>query len=556
MDVYETWRSYATMCRLCLQKDGYMLGIFNHIQGKDKSIYKKIIDCTALQISYGDGLPNVICHRCLYKIEFCLEFRKLCFVSDATLRQLMNAAMASENGSTEGGCPPAQIPYLEQLANGNEEDVVMVVDPTALDYESEYESDAERPSDTENVDAGDTYGGKNVSMCRYCDHAFTDKTECAAHENAAHNNEVPYTCSLCEMGFADRLQYSAHLKGVHQNDKPYNCPQCDRTFARRSDLRKHTVVHTGIKPYTCSVCSKSFSRNTNLSKHMRIHSGQKPFVCPKCPKTFFSKGDLTRHAIIHSGQKPFSCNFCHLSFGRKDKLLRHEKRHFPQENSEDKSQELQIMRDNLGEYYGPKVDNPDETNSEDKQDGWADSENMVISVDPFNHNNYGDAIKTENPSETDLTADLAKVPDHLENATNEMRDLPQIPAHITGDSFSNDDNKRYSCDSCPKTFSNPENMRYHHATHSGIRPHACTICKKTFIRKRELDRHFATHTGMKPFKCVKCSKSFGRKDKLVRHMRIHDVNKEHSCTICSATFNRRDGLLQHIKTHVKNEQSS
>ncbi|RZC38179.1 zf-H2C2 2 domain containing protein, partial [Asbolus verrucosus] len=508
-------------------------------------------------ISHGDGLPNVICHRCLYKIEFCLEFRKLCFMSDATLRQL-NAAMASENGSSET-CP-TQLPFLEQLANGTEEDVVMVVDPTALDYESDYESDIERPSDAENAETNDTYGGKNVSMCRYCDHAFTDKAECANHETTAHNNEVPYTCSLCEMGFADRLQYSAHLKGVHQNDKPYNCPQCDRTFARRSDLRKHTVVHTGIKPYTCLVCSKSFSRNTNLSKHMRIHSGQKPFVCPKCPKTFFSKGDLTRHAIIHSGQKPFSCNFCHLSFGRKDKLLRHEKRHFPQENSEDKSQELQIMRDSLsmGEFYGgPKLDEEGQEN-EEKQDGWADSENMVINVDPFNHNNFGEGIKTENQSETDLTSDLPKVPDHIENAANEMiqqRELPQIPAHITGDSFSNDDNKRYSCDACPKTFSNPENMRYHHATHSGIRPHACSICKKTFIRKRELDRHFATHTGMKPFKCVKCSKSFGRKDKLVRHMRIHDVNKEHSCVVCGATFNRRDGLLQHIKTHVKNEQN-
>nr|XP_008198699.2 PREDICTED: zinc finger protein 883 [Tribolium castaneum] len=510
MDAFDTWRTYATICRLCLQKDGFMLGIFNNVQGKDKSIYKKIIDCTALQISHDDGLPNVICHRCLYKIEFCLEFRKLCFMSDATLRQL-TAAITNETSETDCG-PAPQLPYLEQLANGNEEDVVMVVDPSALDYESSYESENERMSDAENVEEG----GKNVSMCRYCDHAFTDKLECEEHENTAHDTNVPYTCSLCEMNFADRMQYSAHLKSVHQNDKPYNCPQCERTFARRSDLRKHTVVHTGIKPYTCTVCSKSFSRNTNLSKHMRIHSGQKPFVCPKCPKTFFSKGDLTRHAIIHSGQKPFSCNFCHLSFGRKDKLLRHEKRHFPQENMEDKSQELQVMRDAMEDYY-------------------KEEENMVISVDPFQHN-----IKTENQSETDL----GEVP----------RDLPQIPAHITGDSFG-EERKRYSCDSCPKTFSNPENMRYHHATHSGVRPHACSVCKKTFIRKRELDRHFATHTGMKPFKCVKCSKSFGRKDKLVRHMRIHDVNKEHSCTMCAATFNRRDGLLQHIKTHVKNEQS-
>lgn len=225
------------------------------------------------------------------------------------------------------------------------------------------------------------------------------------------------------LSFADRLQYSAHLKSVHQNDKPYSCPQCDRTFARRSDLRKHTIVHTGVKPYTCNICFKSFSRNTNLSKHMRIHSGKKPFVCPKCPKTFITKGDLTRHAIIHSGQKPFGCSYCHLSFGRRDKLLRHEKRHFPQENTEDKSEELQIMRDNLsiGDYnYGAAKESVEvngEQPPDEKQEAWTSSENMVISLDPFNHNNYGNPEHTpqsDNPSEDTGMQSLPNVPEHIQ----------------------------------------------------------------------------------------------------------------------------------------------
>lgn len=49
--INDSWRSYATICRLCLQKDGFMLGIFNNIQGKEKSISKKIVDCTALSVS-------------------------------------------------------------------------------------------------------------------------------------------------------------------------------------------------------------------------------------------------------------------------------------------------------------------------------------------------------------------------------------------------------------------------------------------------------------------------------------------------------------------------
>lgn len=488
-------------------------------------------------------------------------------MADATLRQINGIPTKQpENSIIEVTIPNNH--------NREDEECVMVVDPLVLDYDSEYDSDNEQQSDVENPELNDLYEFRNVFMCKYCDQAFTGKSECASHEGSAHNRTIPYNCSDCDMGFVDRSQFSAHLKSVHQNDKPYNCPECERNFARRSDLRKHTIVHTGIKPFTCNVCFKSFSRNTNLSKHMRIHSGQKPFVCPKCPKTFISKGDLTRHAIIHSGQKPFRCNYCHLSFGRRDKLLRHEKRHFPQ-NSEDKSQELEIMRQNLSlndfGYNSVKEDVETPSGENVKQEEWASSENMIINLDPFNHNSYANPESTPQSdlhSETeviDADQDALRAPDDptqlspLENSVpNDQPEVPQVPQHITGDSsapkktgrkpkFTNI--QKYPCSQCNKRYSHPEGLRLHMFTHD--RTYDCNMCTKSFFRKRQLDRHVATHTGMKPFKCPSCDKKFGRKDKLVRHLRTHDYNKEHICVICGASFNRKDGLAHHMKTHAR-----
>ncbi|KAG5888108.1 hypothetical protein JTB14_023402 [Gonioctena quinquepunctata] len=528
MIAMEPWRSYATICRLCLQKDGFMLGIFNHIQGKDRSIYKKIIDCTALQISHGDGLPNVICHRCLFKIEFCLEFRQLCFMSDATLRQL--AGVNKENG------PDTPITRNCLFTNNWSQQVTT----KTSSWSSILSRSTTNPITSPRRSPRATSRTANPTI---------KNLKVEVHEMTAHNSDTPYTCTTCYMSFADRVLYSAHLKSVHKNDKPYNCPQCDRTFARRSDLRKHTIVHTGVKPFTCTVCYKSFSRNTNLSKHMRIHSGTKPFVCPKCPKTFTSKADLSRHSIIHSGQRPFSCNYCHLSFGRKDKLQRHEKRHFPQENSEDKSHELQMLRENLS-IYSNANENKDE--GEMKQDG---SENMVITLDPFNHNSYpSDATphrgdNSENEPHNDLEGSIID-----ESLEDDMKEIKQ-ESEVSHENFEMNAKmsaglKSFKCGQCLRRFSKAENLQKHQATHAGSRPFSCHICNKSFIRKRELDRHIATHSGMKPFKCPRCSKSFGRKDKMIRHMRIHDIKKSFNCEICGSTFNRRDGLQQHMKTHV------
>ncbi|XP_044756622.1 zinc finger protein 28-like [Coccinella septempunctata] len=478
MDRINGWQSYATICRLCLQKDGFMFGIFNQNSGNEKSLYKKIVDCTALQIAMDDGLPNVICHRCLYKIDFCLEFRQQCFVSDATLRRI--------NDENEPSILQAPLNFHDHT-----DDVVMVVDPNVADYNSDIDAEPEVPSENDNsiLNKSYGYGFSNISMCRYCDHAFMSKEECNSHETMAHNNETPYSCAACSVNFENRIHYLTHLKNVHKDDKPFKCPQCSRTFARRSDLRKHTIVHTGIKPFTCKVCFKSFSRNTNLSKHMRIHSGHKLFSCKKCHKKFLSKADLGKHSVYHSKVKT-------------------KKAQISKKNSQ-KSSTTQAVN---GEDIDAEINNVNNDAGNENH-----SENMVISIDPFTQDTFQD-------EDDDQMSTSSRISDH--NA-----DYEQIVSTSQQENYYSNDAQENSTQSSPS------------------RPFVCSTCKKSFMRKRELDRHILTHTGMKPFKCTRCDKSFGRKDKLVRHMRIHDVNKQFSCDMCEETFSRKESLTQHQKVY-------
>ncbi|KAL3278289.1 hypothetical protein HHI36_013623 [Cryptolaemus montrouzieri] len=483
MDTMNAWRSYATICRLCLQKDGFMFGIFNHNNGKEKSLYKKIVDCTALQITLDDGLPNVICHRCLYKIEFCLEFRQQCFVSDATLRRV--------NSMNTANSPEGIQPQLD--FHNPEADVVMVVDPNSLDYNSDVDAENEAPNEIDNTTMKNGYGFSNISMCRYCDHAFMNKEDCNSHEAMAHNVDMPYSCNSCDVQFEDRMHFLTHLKNVHQDDKPFKCPQCSRTFARRSDLRKHTIVHTGIKPFTCKVCFKSFSRNTNLSKHMRIHSGHKLFSCKKCHKKFLSKADLGKHSVYHSKVK--------------NKKTQAQKRN--QQSNESKTAQKSKVQEFSEESFNATKNDLANDHENDA------SENMVISIDPFNQEPF-------QSQEDDQVSNSSRISDHNTDYERIMSSLAQQDSYYANEIREEKKNSR---------------------------PFVCSTCNKSFIRKRELDRHIVTHTGMKPFKCSKCDKSFGRKDKLVRHMRIHDVNKQFSCDMCEETFSRRESLTQHQKVY-------
>ncbi|XP_018320837.1 zinc finger protein 84 isoform X2 [Agrilus planipennis] len=266
----EAWRTYATICRLCLQKDGFMLGIFNQIQGKEKSICRKIKEFIDLQISSGDGLPSLICHRCLYKIELCLEFKQQCFLADATLRQVNTLPDKDAVNFFEG--------------NGNgENNVVMVVDPMSLDYESE----------------GNTP-----------DRVSNDNEEFRGFENNKKTNGDAF--------------------------KRHPCSLCNKKFSSSEGLRVHMTLHSLQRPFTCTICGKSFLRKRELDRHLATHTGMKPFKCSYCDKRFGRKDKLIRHFQIHNVKREHVCSVCGTSFIRRDGLTHHMKKH-TQENSEENS---------------------------------------------------------------------------------------------------------------------------------------------------------------------------------------------------------------------------
>lgn len=424
---------------------------------------------------------------------------------------------------------------------------------------------------------------KNIFMCKHCDKAYTRLEDCDYHETKEHDILNPNKCNLCSLSFGNRSILIIHLREFHASDKPYICVECDKGFGRRSDLKKHTIVHTGVRPYICPVCHKNFSRNTNLTKHLRIHSGHKPHVCPNCPRSFMNKSDLYRHYNIHFDEKLFKCTQCDAKFSRKDKLKNHEKKHVLQlaKGNPTKSLDLPLSTNGLMPHQDFNKINPEliDHNIQQHQNRLKptsilaqqlqpddhDNESMVIALDPYqdmnpyHHQNHPHDISTQPSVEESQPLNLSEqnftVPDHIQNM--ELN----FPGHVTGDvvtyqepdkinlSF---DKRKYLCDQCPNRFSSKSSLINHKNIHLGIRNHVCEVCQKAFLRKRELERHSVIHTGVKAFVCGTCNKSFGRKDKLIRHERIHaeDRNRMFKCGECPAMYNRKDGLLAHMKLHI------
>lgn len=455
----------------------------------------------------------------------------------------------------------------------DDESMLLVVDPT-----KEYESDEEVNTENDIESAEKSFmsmhekeinlNKKRVYMCKYCDAAFALNEDCIAHEETDHDQNTPHTCNFCVYKSDNRNAIITHIRDIHRTDKPYICVQCNKGFIRRSDLKKHTFVHTGIRPFTCPICSNSFTRKTNLTKHMKIlHSGLKPHRCNICFRNFSYKSDLFRHQQLHleGNQLTFSCRKCHASYGRKDKLTSHEKVCLRTYSSHDQLQKRPRLqpRDQQNEYM---------------PNGEEMAENMVISLDPFSDPQpdddddlefSGEASMDEQNSNGAADSGIPFLNGELTITKANAPSTSQFAPHFqTDNSYLNDLNdfdKDFVCDKCPKRFRSNSALQIHRVSHTNSsnngtssyqppRNFICQVCNKAFTRKRELDRHSVVHTGFKPFECKVCNKRFGRKDKLVRHERIHNEEKLFACPDCGVSFTRKDGLVLHMKQHCRFQQ--
>lgn len=560
------------LCRLCLQVDDFIVDIFHRLDPNPfkQPLPERIYELYQVKVGKADGLPTNICHRCLYFTESFTEFRNNVRKCEAKLQSYVasigilgsvkspiNGIKTEDNdGETEG---------IEDYSCllPDENSLVTVVDPNqdydssddsfSMDSDTEFTPTVPQPIPSNNSANGtldtpapstnfhyistDNHENaenlKNVYLCQYCDMAFTAQIECAEHE-ARHDAANPHSCNYCPFRCSSRQVVIAHIKELHDNDRPYVCVQCNKGFGRRSDLKKHTIVHTGIRPFTCPVCNKNFSRNTNLTKHMRIHTGLKPHVCQKCPRSFTTTTDLIHHQRVHNDHKPFQCTKCPSAFTRKDKLHHHEKMHARKEQQSALVAASNTTTDSLA--------------TSNEGDAF-DAENMVISLDPYidvNHvenAEHGNDNVQPNPETESIKITIKQPPSNPEGQQQQTQ-------HVTGDAGEghNFDQELYSCDFCPKKFSLVSALVHHHNVHKVERSHVCPVCSKAFLRKRELQRHSVIHTGIKPFACRVCHKRFNRKDKVVRHERIH-AEEKYPCNQCQLGFSKQEALDMHVKVH-------
>ncbi|XP_005180691.1 zinc finger protein 774 [Musca domestica] len=311
------------ICRICLKEGVPCTSIYSTEFSMMPS--SMMMMCAKIRVYKKDGLPEVICNNCIYRLGVAYHFKQECENSDIRLRQYLGLpdryGVCDAETNTEGN--------WQSLGSTGKTHGYTTGNSTDSDEDDEED---ERKSPKK----------KSKRRSRY------QRKPPEEHKKRGPKPlpKLPHTCYECSKTFKCAAQLQTHIR-THTGEKPFGCAYCPRRFVQKYNLHIHERTHTGYKPFQCEVCSKQFSALGNFQAHLKIHSGIRDQHCPVCQKSFYTAGDLSKHMMTHTGIKNHHCDVCGKAFSRHRDMQAHKRKIHqistnPHKRSDDEDEEIVV----------------------------------------------------------------------------------------------------------------------------------------------------------------------------------------------------------------------
>lgn len=263
-----------------MDENSSMIPIFSN--ERDLSVLLNFV--AGIVVLENDRLPQLICLKCLLKVEEAQSTKNQCIESDRILRLTLKA-------KTE---KLSQNPEVDE--DGEFQDFPDFADnDTDSDFKIDSEDEEELISETKSKT-------KRIRPSRAVK---------KPHKPHKKHTRVPdvktLKCPRCKKELKNKYNLKSHLqncmsKGVVKEKIPPKCYTCHEEFKTLNALLNHMTVHMKDGVYKCSVpdCDRIPVVNAlNFYYHLESHVKPLNKTCPYCQKLFIDRAVYMQHINKH-----------------------------------------------------------------------------------------------------------------------------------------------------------------------------------------------------------------------------------------------------------------
>ncbi|XP_076286875.1 uncharacterized protein LOC143212215 isoform X3 [Lasioglossum baleicum] len=575
--------NYYELCRLCTSSEGNKMNIFRE-EGRRRQLQSKIQACLPIQVLEEDSLPKVVCHECIKKLEYIIEFRETVVSAESMLESYFTSLRFSEDfmkegkvyvKSTEKDRPTT--PESEMLKS------IEKVPPTTATQivSNEQQIQHQQPVVVNNINASNIQiiSGVQARVQQYkCAMQMQPGGMAAAVVEATAETHYSYQQQTSQ-------QLSPQSNETQNQITEQHSPNSQIQQQVQSQIQNHGQINQQIQP------QRQISQQLNQSASIPQQQNQTQVGQQQQQQQQQQNQSQITQQIhqLQRQQREFEKQHRQLQQIEKEQTEPDAKQNQPiiqkvqseVEKDENGAQNVQTFTTvhsapevflNLGFKDAPLVTQTVREDSKEFKGDDSISHSSIGQISEFLRIKSGPeptSLITVNPQVITQTRDnpckdcgktfssTSQQNSHSCSGSsyNARSSLLQTLLTDATESGTKEDplqtnNNSFSCDVCGKPFKRREHLYQHRKLHTGERPFVCTTCAKAFSRKEHLVRHSVSHTGEKMHECEVCGKSFSRKDNLHKHRKTHGVSGPYICETCGKSFVVKHYYLMHLTTHA------
>ncbi|KAJ8918928.1 hypothetical protein NQ315_016830 [Exocentrus adspersus] len=305
-NVMLTTINFDKVCRVCLMESDSMFSIYSELfednsEEKIPCIYEILINISSIKIQPDDGLPTMICTKCIDKAHSSYKFQQQCnrsqILLEAYIETISKELARVEEASNISDAPIQKFSLKSETVDANETELppeLVLINENDLIKNEVVENDCDSlnsriPLSEDTVDQliKDNLQVDNLELISPQIGLFhLDLKNDEVKESSEGSNKSKSVRELPNMNYYRKEKNDDTVAGV--------------TFPSSTRLKRHSITHTTLKPFKCHICDKCFNRNSSLRVHAKTHLGVRSHVCSVCNKGFLWAHSLRGHMLTHS----------------------------------------------------------------------------------------------------------------------------------------------------------------------------------------------------------------------------------------------------------------